>query len=312
MNASLWLLPTAPGVIVCLATLFGFFGRFSWVMDLFSHFRVQYFLTLAILGFLFLLMRRRRTAVIFIAFACINLVTILPLYFSDQDAASKTGYVMRAMLLNVNTHLGDPERVKQVVQEVDPDILVLEEINFQWVQDLKWLVNSHPHSCVQAREDNFGIGLFSKFPLMEEEIVYIGDIKLPSIVATVDTGREKIRVIATHPLPPTSAAYSRWRNDQLEKLPDYVRSPLPTILLADLNVTPWSYHFRKLLRRTGLINSSRGYGIQPTWPRSFPLLSIPLDHFLHSSEIFIVNKTIGADVGSDHYPVIVDFAIKTE
>ncbi len=307
-----WGLLTAAGVVTCAATAFGFLGRFSWFLDLFSHFRVQYLIALSILGVLFLLGCRRRTAALFIAFACINLGMVLPLYFDGQATTPKATPTLRAMLLNVNTRLGDAARVKQLIQEMDPDILVLEEISSQWVLDLQWLANSYSHSRVQPREDNFGIGLFSKLPFAESEIVYIGDAQVPSIVATIDTGRKKLRVIATHPLPPAGAPYSRWRNDQLDRLPDYVRSSLPLILLGDLNVTPWNYHFRRLLKRTGLIDSSKGRGIQPTWPNYNPLLLIPIDHCLHSSDISVLSKRIGVDVGSDHYPVIVDFAIKTE
>jgi endonuclease/exonuclease/phosphatase (EEP) superfamily protein YafD len=307
-----WGLLTATGAIACSATLFGFLGRFSWFLDLFSHFRAQYLVGLTFLGLLHLLGRHRKTAAVFIAFAGINLGTVLPLYFGGQAAASEGAHILRAMLLNVNTRLGDAERIKQVIQEVEPDILVLEEISSKWVLDLQWLANSYPHSRIQPREDNFGIGLFSKLPLEEGEIVYIGDAEIPSIVATVDTGQRKLGVIATHPLPPAGAAYSQRRNDQLDKLPDYVNSSLPLILLGDLNVTPWNYHFKKLLQRTGLIDSSQGRGIQPTWPNYNSLLLIPIDHCLHSPDVFIVGKRVSVDVGSDHYPVIVDFAIKTE
>ena len=307
-----WGLLTAAGAVGCFATVFGFLGRFSWFLDLFSHFRAQYLIGLSILGLLLLLGRRLRTGVVFIAFAGINYCIILPLYFGGQPAAPEGAQTFRAMLLNVNTRLGDAKRVKQVIQEEDPDILVLEEISSQWVLDLQWLANSHPYSRVQSREDNFGIGLFSKFPLEDDEIVYIGDAGVPSIVATIDTGRRKLGVIATHPLPPTGPANSQWRNDQLDRLPDYVRSSLPLLLLGDLNTTPWNYHFRRLLQRTGLIDSSQGRGIQPTWPNYNPLLLIPIDHCLHSPDIFVVSKRVGAAVGSDHYPVIVDFVIKTE
>ena len=307
-----WGLLTAVGILACSATVFGFLGRFSWFLDLFSHFRVQYLLGLIVLALVFLAAHRRRTATVFIAFATINLGTILPLYFGRQAALPEATHTFRAMLLNVNTHLGDVERIKQVIQGLDPDILVLEEISSQWVLDLQWLANSHPHSRVQPRDDNFGIGLFSRLPLEECEIVYIGDANVPSIVATVDTGLRKLGVIATHPLPPIGAEYSHWRNDHLERLPHYVPSSLPFILLGDLNVTPWNYHFRRLLQRTRLIDSSKGRGIQPTWPNFNPLLLIPIDHCLHSSDVSVVNKRIGRDVGSDHFPVIVDFVIRTE
>jgi endonuclease/exonuclease/phosphatase (EEP) superfamily protein YafD len=303
---------TAAGFVACSATLFGFLGRFSWFLDLFSHFRVQYLIGLGILGVLLLVARRFKTAVVFFTFASINLGFVLPLYLDGHVAEPEKAGTLRAMLINVNTRLGDAELVKQTIQEFDPDIIVLEEINARWVLDLQWLDNSHTHSCVQPREDNFGIGLFSKHPIAESEIVYIGDALVPSILATIDFGLDRLGVIATHPFPPWGAEYSRWRNQQLEDLPNYISSSLPLILLGDLNVTPWNYYFRKLLKRTELIDSSKGRGIQPTWPNYNPLLWIPIDQCLHSRDVIVLNKRIGADVGSDHYPVVVDFTILTE
>ncbi len=306
-----WVLLAAAGVPACAATVFGFLGRFWWFLDLFSHFPVQYFLGLSLLGALLLAARRRRTAAIFFAFALVNLSLILPLYYGSQSATVEGADILRAMLINVNTRLGDAERVTQAVREFDPDILVLEEISSQWVRDLAWLTKAYPYSEIQPREDNFGIGLFSKYPLTESGIQYIGEAEVPSILATVDVGHQRLRVIATHPLPPVGAAYSRCRNDQLDQLSDYVRSSQPTMLLGDLNVTPWSYHFRRLLQRTGLIDSSQGRGIQPTWPNDNRLFLIPLDHCLHSRDLYIVSKRIGSDVGSDHYPLMVEFIIMT-
>ena len=306
-----WGLFTGAGVVACTATVFGFLGRFSWFFDLFSHFRVQYLLTLGIIGLLLIIPKHHKTVSVFLFFAVINLCTLIPLYSGGLTQPVDTGHVFRAMLLNVNTRIGDAELVKQVIQEFDPDIVVLEEISARWIHDLQWLSTSHPHSCVQPREDNFGIGLFSKFPLAESEIVYIGDAEVPTIIAKVDTRRATLGVIATHPLPPGGADYSRWRDNQLDSMPDYVPSSLPLLLLGDLNVTPWNHHFKKLLKRTGLKDSSQGRGIQPTWPSYNPLLLIPIDHCLHSSEIAVVNKEIGPNVGSDHYPVIVDFVINT-
>jgi endonuclease/exonuclease/phosphatase (EEP) superfamily protein YafD len=304
-----WGLFTAAGVIACVATVVGFFGRTSWFLDLFSHFRVQYFLGLLLLGVLLLVGRRRRTATVFLILASVNLAMVLPLYFGKPYKPTEASPAMRAMLLNVNTRRGDANRVKSVISDADPDILVLEEISASWMSDLAWLTNSYPHSLAQPREDNFGIGLFSKLPLAEAKVVYIGEAEVPSIIATVIAANTNLLVIATHPLPPGGRDYSRWRNDQLEKLPDYVQSPLPTLLLGDLNVTPWNYHFRRLLTRTGLRDSAKGFGVQPTWPNYNPLLRIPIDHCLHSAGITVVDRRIGEGVSSDHYPVIVDFAI---
>jgi endonuclease/exonuclease/phosphatase (EEP) superfamily protein YafD len=301
---------TAAGVVASVVTLLGFLGRFSWFLDLFSHFRVQYMLGLLVLGVLLFIGRRRRTAAAFLVLACVNLVPVFPLYFGATSRPEETMPSLRAMLLNVNTRLGDADRVRAVVSAANPDILVLEEISSRWLSDLAWLASSYPHSLTQPREDNFGIGLFSKLPLAEAEVVYIGDAEVPSILATVSTAQTNLRVIATHPLPPVGRDYSRSRNEQLDRLPDFVRSHLPILLLGDLNVTPWNYHFRRLLARTGLRDSAKGYGVQPTWPNYNPLLRIPIDHCLHSVDIAVIDRKVGESVSSDHYPVIVDFVIQ--
>ena len=309
-NITPWGLLTAGGVVACVSTVFGFLGRFSWFLDLFSHFRVQYAIGLSILGLLLLAGRRRKTAAVFLGFAWVNLALILPLYFGRVGVEPDAAPLLRAMLINVNTHLGDPDRVRAVIEAEAPDILVLEEISSRWMSALAWLTNSHPHALAQPREDNFGIGLFSKLPLAEAEVVYIGAAEVPSIVATVMTAHTNLFVIATHPVPPIGREYSRMRNRQLDRLPDYVGSNLPVLLLGDLNVTPWNYHFRRLITRAGLRDSAKGFGVQPTWPNYNPLLRIPIDHCLYSDDIVIVDRRIGEDVASDHYPLIVDFMIK--
>ncbi len=303
-----WGLLTAAGMIACAATALGFLGRFHWFLDLFSHFRLQYLAGLLLIAAPLYWARYRKTAILFVAFAAVNLATILPLYFGRQKAP-ENGLPLRAMLININTHYGDAVRIKDAITEANPHILVLEEISDQWVADLAWLADSHPHSVVEPREDNFGIGLFSVYPLIESEVVYIGSAGVPSILATVDTGRVKLRVVATHPMPPGGYDYSRWRNEQLEQLPDHLQSPHPLILLGDLNVTPWNHYFHRLLAKSGLRDSAKGFGLQPTWPEFCLPLRIPIDHILHSSGIVVVNRRIGKSVSSDHLPVIVDFVV---
>jgi endonuclease/exonuclease/phosphatase (EEP) superfamily protein YafD len=312
MSIRPWGLLTAAGIAASVGTILGFLGRFSWFLDLFSHFRVQYMLGLLALGVVLFIGRRRRTATAFLVLACVNLVPVLPLYLGKPKMPDKATPALRAMLLNVNTRLGDANRVRAVVSDADPDILVLEEISSAWMLDLAWLTNSYPHSLAQTREDNFGIGLFSKLPLADAEVVYIGEAEVPSILATVSTAQTNLRVVATHPLPPSGRDYSRWRNEQLERLPDYVRSHLPVLLLGDLNVTPWNYYFRRLLASTGLRDSAKGRGVQATWPNFNPLLRIPIDHCLHSEDIGILDRRVGEHVSSDHFPVIVDFVIGEE
>jgi hypothetical protein len=78
-------------------------------------------------------------------------------------------------------------------------------------------------------------------------------------------------------------------------------------IASHFNVTPWSHPFRRLLRQFGLEDSQRGFGIQATWPATRFAMRIPVDHVLHSADIRVTGRSVGPDVGSDHYPAIVDF-----
>jgi endonuclease/exonuclease/phosphatase (EEP) superfamily protein YafD len=117
-------------------------------------------------------------------------------------------------------------------------------------------------------------------------------------------------LIVSHPLPPGSAEYSRLRNDQLRALAAKVReSNVPTIVLGDLNATPWSPYFRELLRASGLRNTSQGRGLYGSWPAGLPIGRIPLDHCLVSPSLHVMDKQLGPQVGSDHLPVVIDLQI---
>ena len=78
--------------------------------------------------------------------------------------------------------------------------------------------------------------------------------------------------------------------------------------VGDLNCTPWSPHFDKFLQTARLRDSALGRGVSPTW-FPIPLLGLPIDHFLVSKEIEVVNRVVGPNVGSDHRPVVLTFRL---
>jgi endonuclease/exonuclease/phosphatase (EEP) superfamily protein YafD len=291
-------------------TLLAFMGKFSWQLDLLSHFRVQYFWGLVIIALILLAGNRYLTATVCAVFAVINMAILLPFYFggSDSDNAS----AIRLLLSNVNTQTGSPTKVAELIEREKPDIIVLEEIGFRWMELVADLKQVYPYSCIKIRNDNFGIGLFSRYPLKNHEMKYFGGSGVPTIVAAVKTPSGLLNIIATHPLPPGGKEYSEFRNNQMSEIADYIAASKqsPLVLLGDLNMTPWNGYFKDFVKQSGLCDSSKGWGIQPTWPTFNQLLKIPLDHCLYSSDIVIVNRVVGTDVGSDHYPLIVDIAIK--
>ncbi len=305
-----WELVTFFGAVASAATAFGFLGRFWWFLDLFSHFRVQYFFVLSMLALALFLGRRRKAAVIFGIIAVVNLCTIVPLYFGKEAAPTVRSRSYRSLLMNVNTGSGVPEKASQAIRDLHPDVLALEEVDDHWLSAFSITLRAYPYSRTSPRDDNFGIALFSKYPLVRSAIRQIGEAEVPSIIAELDVPDGRITVIATHPLPPAGRENSRLRNEQFTRLAEIVKQAnSPVLLLGDLNATPWCSHFQRLLRQAGLRDSSQGRGVQPTWPTFLPILLIPIDHCLHSSGIHVTRRTTGPRIGSDHYLLVVDFLL---
>ena len=302
-------------VAVCaglgLATLLGFFGKLHWTLDLFSHFRVQYFQLFLLLTGFFLWRRHYRRMAVCLLLALVNYAFVLPFYFGKSGPVAKTEKPIRAMQLNIHSGNHDTAKVLAVLNEYNPDLILLEEVTPKWESDLQGLNSKYPYRISRPQSDCFGIMLLSRFPFRSSEILCVGNDYLPTIRAEIETPQGAIAFIGTHPLPPIGALYSATRNQQLEALPELVKKQVyPVLLAGDLNVSPWSPYFTALLHESGLKNSMQGFGFQPSWPFNISFMRIPIDHLLHSPEIIVRYRAVGADVGSDHLPVIIDFTLK--
>ena len=301
------------GLAAVAGSVLGFFGAWGWFLDLFAHFRIQYFWGLLVIGVWLLLLRRRAWGVALLAFAVLNLAVILPFYLGKPQPRNHAAAPLRIMLINVNIQNGNHQNVIACIQAYDPDFIVLEEIGETWFNAVNTAIAaSHPYHTVELRGDPFGIGLWSKHPFTATDILYCGSFGVPSILAELDTPHGRCAVLATHPVPPIGPAYSQSRNAQLAELASRIRDTqrLPLVFVGDLNATPWCAAFRDFVRQSGLRNASQGRGLYPTWPASFPsFLRIPIDHVLHTPDIEIISRQTGPRVGSDHRPVIVDFKL---
>lgn len=288
-------------------SLLGLAGRLHWMLDLLTHFRVQYVQLALVLAGICLWMRLNKAAIALILIGLFNYAYVYPLYLGRPEAPTEKP--VRAMLMNLNASNGHTEQVLKTVGQFDPDILLLEEVTPKWAKELQALHGAYLHRLDGSQEGCFGIMLLSKYPMGHAEFIEIGDAGLPSIRADIYLPEHVFTLIGTHPLPPVGRGYAMHRNNQLAALPELIKSQTrPVLLIGDLNTSPWSPYFRDLLRDSGLKNSMKGFGFQPSWPAQIRLLRIPIDHMLYADGITIHNRMVGGDVGSDHFPVIVDFS----
>jgi endonuclease/exonuclease/phosphatase (EEP) superfamily protein YafD len=306
---SKWL--TGLGFFICAMSAFGFASKFGWFLELASHFRIQYCLTLVIIAIWLAGLRKPVVATVCAVFSVINLALILPFYVPGGATAQEGSTpVLRAFLLNVNARNHKYDRVIQEITAHDPHMVLLLEVTPTWVHELQVLRERYPYRLFAPQQDNFGIALLSKLPWKTAHIRYFETPDRPTVVAHLRVHGQRLTLLGAHPSPPMNPRMARQRNRQLQAIAHFL-GPIDhaVLLLGDLNITPWSYYFRQLLKNADLRNSASGRGVMPSWPTSFAPLRIPIDHCLISEDITIHQRRNGSNVGSDHYPVIVDFSL---
>jgi endonuclease/exonuclease/phosphatase (EEP) superfamily protein YafD len=310
LEVKFWGLAAAAGMVVLGCSLIGFGARFGWLFELTSHFRLQYAIFLFVLGAAFALHKAILPASLFFAGTLINLVPIAPYLLPASPPRHADVPSLRLLLINVRSANADYAGVMSMVEAIEPAILLLEEINPRWLLHLDALRASHPFGIREPRDDDFGIALFSRIPLEHARIAYLGKAEVPSIEAEFTFAGRRVLLIGTHPVPPGNPVNFQLRNEQLLAVAECIAGWTgPAILLGDLNTTPYSPYFGRLLRTARLHDSARGFGPHGTWPEFPEPFRIPLDHCLISKDFVVLDRKIGPRLGSDHLPLMIHLSL---
>lgn len=300
------------GFLFAVLSLLGFMGGYWWTFDLFSHFRPQYCLLFLVACLLFFYYRRIAVALLFLLLLAINLLPIIPQFIPVAAKAFPSSH-LRLMSANVRTSNNDHHTIQQVITRFHPDVLVLEEVNTRWLQDLQPALRGYPYSFTCPAEDNFGIAVFSKVPLRDSNIGHYEKVAIPTISTTILLPERPLLLLCTHIFPPFNAYGAHTAEIQLAAIHQTLQTlPGPYIVMGDFNTSPYSYNFQRLLQDNYLHNGAEGFGLQVSWPAHCLPLAMQIDHCLLSSELQTSSFRTGPAIGSDHYPIIVDIVVQSK
>jgi endonuclease/exonuclease/phosphatase (EEP) superfamily protein YafD len=298
-------------IIGALVTLLGFLGKMDWRYDLLSHFREYYLILFIPLLITALYLKLKLYIVAAFIFIIINFIPFIPFYIRQKSLVKDTGVLVLSS--NVNQDNRQYSKLIQYVKKVNPDVIVLLEVDSRWLSAVNELLAAYPNHISESRDDNFGILLLSKYPLQNQRLERIGKLNVPTVITDILIGNMKITLIGTHPIPPFGPHNAQLRDDQIEKLAMFInKQKLPTLLVGDLNSSPFSYSYRHLLGNTTLTDCANGFGYQSTWRYQpfIPPFGLSLDHCFHTPGIVVLDSYVGEDIGSDHRPIINKFFIK--
>lgn len=301
---------TAVVTLVGVASVLGLLDRFSWVFELADVFRLQYLAVLGVAALAAVALRRLRLAAVAATLAALNVVVIGIPFIPAATAApqARTGS-LRLLIANVEVGNTRFDAVEHLVAEAKPDLFGVVELTPAMAEHLRRSLPGYRMRRLAPRGDAYGIGVFSRLPLLSARVEHFpADGGPPTVVVRVRVAGEPVTVVVTHVHTPFAGSIHVRQLQALASARPRLGGRL--VICGDFNTPPWAGPLRRLAADTRLTDlygggSWSGY----SWPTWSPVLRVPLDNCFVSDGLVVTDHHHGANVGSDHFPLVVDLAV---
>lgn len=310
---------------VAIASLLGCLSPYWWGFSFLEHPRPQYCLILVIAVLVNAIGWRSQLgnvwAIVWLGILLINLGFLTPVLVGSPAQAATTTQSLRLLHLTLDSENLDVNRAVQFANVQSADLISLLEVSPAAVPLLESGLTNYQLIKAEARQNSHGIAWFvARQPRHPIQVIDAAVIHLPAdsdrplLKTTIRYAGKVLELLCFHVIRPRSASTVAYQQVEFAALAEWSQSMLKQgkqpITIGDYNNTPWALSFRRLLIDSGMSNSQNGFGLQPTWHSSLPkFLQIPIDHCLHSPALTTRARQVGADIGSDHLPIIVDLQI---
>jgi len=209
---------------------------------------------------------------------------------------------------NVFTPNRQADALIKLVKLHQPDVLVTLESDQWWQDQLKVIEDDMPYTVKCPLDNLYGMHVYSRLPLSEQEICYLVQQDVPSVHAALKLrSGDKIRFHFLHPAPPspTENTESTERDAELVIVARSIADTnQPVIVTGDLNDVAWSATTRLFRKISGLLDPRVGRGAFNTFHADYPFARWPLDHLFHSDHFTLRDIKRLPSIGSDHFPLL--------
>ncbi|WP_338870168.1 endonuclease/exonuclease/phosphatase family protein [Spirosoma sp. SC4-14] len=291
-----------------------------YFFELFSHFAIQYeWLSYGFLAFWLIYRRSFRNAVepltgfvpigLLLITAYVSHTTWTPGDYSDPIPAPQGD--VRVLHANVLYSREEYRTTVAMVTRQNPDLYVLQEMTPDPIRFVtSQLRTEYPYwfACRSKQQVWTLVGSRTRFRVEKALALQQHIISL-----TTQIRGKKMALVTVHPHTPVIPSWFRERNTQLTRAAHETRTgSRPTVLIGDFNISPFSPIYKTIFQaenstaEKGALVAARTKKTQPTWPRFFPPMMIPIDHaFVNAGFKPQLFRTL-YQPGSDHRAIVVD------
>jgi endonuclease/exonuclease/phosphatase (EEP) superfamily protein YafD len=283
-------------------------AELSWVVELTTHFRVQYLAATAVLLVPLLLRRLYRASAALALSSAISAAVVVP-YLPLGGPTDGGGSSIKVVSVNISFGRFSPRRLLEIIREENPDLLIAQELTPYADKELAELDTEFPYRYELPADGAYGIGVWSR--LAFESVKPLALARLPAIQARVISPSGTFTLLGVHLSAPTSPRRAESRNIELRELASRIKAiDGPVLVAGDFNITPYSPYFADFLAAAGLVDARRGRTLSASWPTASWVAGIPIDHVAASDGFAILSHRRLADFGSDHYGIVVEVALR--
>ena len=223
---------------------------------------------------------------------------------------------LKIMVSNVLGPNNQTQKLVDLVNKEQPDILITLETDKKWQQALSVIEPDYPYTVKVPLDNLYGMHLYSKLELIDPEVKYLMIDDIPSIHTQLRLRNDSvIWLYCLHPMPPspTEADKSTTRDAELLMVGRHIKEHNQKAILAgDLNDVAWSKTTRRFQRISGLLDPRIGRHFINTFHVDYPFLRWALDHIFHSACFTLVDMKRLPSIGSDHFPVLTTLQYEPE
>ncbi len=308
VGACRWVLPRLMLAAIMLLTLAPLLREHSVLMDFLAHFLMQSAVLSVVVG-VFLLTYRRWIATALTALCLIVQASLLQPDFFAASAAHPAPTSVRVLFSNVWTRNRQLEAFAAQIRALDPDIVVLAELNARTTVLVEQLGSTYPYSVDCLEHWSCDSVVLSRLPIVEDLSDWLADHRVATSAARIATPFGPLAVAGVHldrPLPPLRLQLQERQVEGLVRLLANIDNPL--LLVGDFNASPWGRLLPSLARKTEL---ELAWGLEGTWPAQVPWpLRIPIDHALTGRGLALLDREVVHLPGSDHRALLLRVGLR--
>lgn len=309
--------------LLSLVVLLPLIKKDFWIFRVFDYPRLQKFVLISIVLTGWLVYYRDSTLlidwgiIIFLSVTLIHLAyVIVPFTFLGKtmvDRAEDTSKTpLNFLVSNVYQYNNSFAKLLNLVKERNPDILFLVETDHKWRDAVITLRETYPYYIEIPQDNTYGLLFYSKLPIERQEINFLIDKEIPSIIADIKHDNQTVRIYGLHPTPPVPKEnkFSTDRDAEILMVGKMAKEyNKPCLVMGDMNDVAWSYTTRLFLKTSELLDPRRGRGMYSTFNAKKILFRWPLDHYFLSSHFRLVKMNVEKSIDSDHFPISISLVI---